>query len=65
MGNHVIIVKNIEGEVNGLIRGILERQTTETRPNVSNFAIFNFFIVKNPQKNTMNNKMTFYKTLAF
>jgi hypothetical protein len=42
-GDHAIIVKNIEKEVNGLIRGILEGQTIETRPNVSNFAIFKFF----------------------
>jgi hypothetical protein len=42
-GDHAIIVNYIEKEVNGLIRGILEGQTTITRPNVSNFAIFKFF----------------------
>jgi len=42
-GDRAIIVNYIEKEVNGLIRGILEGQTTITRPNVSNFAIFKFF----------------------
>jgi len=65
-GDHAIIGKNIEEEVNGLIRGILEGQTTKTRPNVSNFAIFKVFLSsKILFKRMMNNKMIFCKTLAF
>ncbi len=63
-GDHVIIVKNIGEEVNGLIRGILERQTTKTRLNVSNFAIFKFFIVKDPFKKDDEQQNDFLKNLG-
>jgi hypothetical protein len=43
---HVLIIKKYEEEVNGLIRGILERQLTNERFNVLSNAIFNFFAVK-------------------
>jgi hypothetical protein len=47
-GNHAIIVKKIEEELNGLIKGTLENQLTKKRPNVSNNAISNFFTIKDP-----------------
>jgi len=43
---HVLIIKKFEEEVNGLIRGILERQLTKKMFNVLSNAIFNFFVVK-------------------
>jgi hypothetical protein len=43
---HVLIIKKYEEEVNGLIRGILERQPTKKRFNVLSNAIFHFFVVK-------------------
>jgi hypothetical protein len=63
-GDHAIIVKNIEEEVNGLIRGILERHTTKTRPNVSNFALFKFFIVKDPFKKDDEQQNDFLQKLG-
>jgi hypothetical protein len=33
-GNHVIIVKKIEEELNGLIKGTIEKQLAKKRPNV-------------------------------
>jgi len=65
-GDHAIIVNYIEKEVNCLIKGVLEGQTTITRLNVSNFAIFKFFLLsKILLKRMMSSKMTFCKTLAF
>jgi hypothetical protein len=63
-GDHAIIVKNIGEEVNGLIRRILEGQTMKTRPNVSNFAIFKFFIIKNPFKKDDEQQNDFLKNLG-
>jgi hypothetical protein len=48
--NHVLIVNNFE-EVNGPIRGSLEKQPTKKRPNVSRNEISKFFVVKDPFKN--------------
>jgi hypothetical protein len=47
-GNHVMIVKKIELELNGLIKRTLEKQLTKKRPNVSDNAISFFFIIKDP-----------------
>jgi len=43
---HVLIINKFEEEVNGLIRGILERKLTNKRFNVLSNAIFIFFVVK-------------------
>jgi hypothetical protein len=45
-GNHVTIVKRIEDKVNGLIKGILEKQLAKKRPNASDNAISNFLLSK-------------------
>ncbi len=43
--NHVVIVKKIDGEVNGLIIRTFERQPTKKR-----LAMYKSFVVKDPFK---------------
>jgi len=65
-GNHVIIVKNNEEELNGLIKKILEQQLTKKRPNFSNNAISNFFLLSKIHfKKMMCDEKIFCKTLTF
>ncbi len=62
---HVLIINKFEEEVNGLIRGILERQLTKKRFNVLSNAIFNFFVVKDLFKNDDEKQKKFCKILTF
>jgi hypothetical protein len=48
--NLVVIVKKIEEEVNGPIRGTLKRQLVKKKPLVLGCAIFMFFTIKDPFK---------------
>jgi len=62
---HVLIIKKFEEEVNGLIRGILERQLTKKRFNVLSNAIFNFFVVKDLFKNDDDEQNCFLQDFDF
>jgi hypothetical protein len=61
---HVLIIKKIEGQVNGLIRGFLERQPTNKMFNVLSNAIFNFLFVNHLSKKMTSNKKVFCKILT-
>jgi hypothetical protein len=62
---HVLIIKKIEEEVNGLIRGFFERQPTNQMFNVLSNAIFNFLFVNDLSKKMTSNKKVFCKILTF
>lgn len=53
--DHAIIAKKFEEEVNNKIRGLVERQLTKKRFNVSSIIISSFFVVKMFVKQMMCN----------
>jgi hypothetical protein len=57
--------KKIEEEINSQIKGLVERQLTKKRLNVSGIIIFNFFVVKNSFKKDDVQHIGFCKTLVF
>jgi hypothetical protein len=53
--DHAIIAKKFEEEVNNKIRGLVEKQLTKKRLNVSSIIISSFFVVKMFVKQMMCN----------
>jgi len=61
----VVIIKNIEEEINGPIKGTLKRLVLKMPICVRLCNIYGFFTIKDPFKKDDEHQFLFCKTLAF